>query len=177
MQWRNALEHERHTKYKKDTRGINRNREEKHSRREYGEVEWACIVSSQTVTDRIAKAAAVFDAKTQETALRILQLTPESLSTLEALQDSDNHGHRAQLSREQILTQISLPIAQGGLGIRPVDRIRYAAFFSSLLQIVPDFLTLFPALQFANVSHVNRSLSNSHSLPHSSPHVEFYSLH
>jgi len=54
-----------------------------------------------------------------------------------------NEGE-AKLSQEQVEMQISLPIAMGGMGMRPTSRILHAAYFSSLAAIMPDFLRLFP---------------------------------
>ena len=51
------------------------------------------------------------------------------------------------MSREQLLQRISLPISAGGLGMRPVHLVRHAAYFASLLQMLPDFLRLYPELQ------------------------------
>jgi hypothetical protein len=43
--------------------------------------------------------------------------------------------------------RISLPISAGGFGIRPVHRIRFAAYFASLLQALPDLLRMHPDMQ------------------------------
>ena len=48
------------------------------------------------------------------------------------------------VSREQLLMRMTLPLSMGGLGLRPIHRIRWAAYFSSLLQALPDFLRILP---------------------------------
>ena len=44
----------------------------------------------------------------------------------------------------EIMQQIQLPIARGGMGLRPIARTLNSAYFSSLASIMPDFLLAFP---------------------------------
>lgn len=98
--------------------------------------------------DRLDTASLRFDAMVQQTLLKILKLTDESLSSLESAptEEKDDGAQLAACTREQLLMRMSLPISAGGLGIRPIHRVRHAAYYSSLLQILPDFLRLFPTL-------------------------------
>jgi len=76
--------------------------------------------------------------------------TDSSLSTLTADGDDDNDSRASLVSREQLLQRISLSISAGGLGVRPVHRIRHAGYFASLLQMLPDCLRTHPEMQSAH---------------------------
>ena len=52
--------------------------------------------------------------------------------------------HMPSISSEDILTQLTLPIKAGGLGLRPMERISHSAYFASLYEIMPDFIRAFP---------------------------------
>ena len=50
------------------------------------------------------------------------------------------------VSKEQLLQRMALPLSLGGLGLRAVESVRYAAYFASLQQILPYFAQLHPEL-------------------------------
>jgi hypothetical protein len=120
-----------------------------------------------THPDALAAPAARFDAMALSTQLRMLQLSDASLTALQPrLSDPDSRVHdpgetepppgsQPQLStersscvsKEQLLTRMALPLSLGGLGLRPVLRIRHAAYYAALLQILPAFAHLHPELR------------------------------
>ena len=101
--------------------------------------------------ERLDKPAQRFDRMAVDTLTRMMKWEDDnSLCTLErqtadVAEDDDNRA--SVVSREQLLQRISLPISAGGFGIRPVHRIRHAAYFASLTQMLPDFLRMHPELQ------------------------------
>ena len=119
--------------------------------------------------DQLAGPAARFDDMAQRAQLAVLQLDNASLSALQPrTSDPDSRVHdpgegdpppgsqpplstdrMSQASREQLLERIALPLSLGGLGVRPVMRTRHAAYFSSLMQILPEFARLHPELRDA----------------------------
>ncbi|MDR3736561.1 MAG: hypothetical protein P4L10_13640, partial [Acidobacteriaceae bacterium] len=53
------------------------------------------------------------------------------------------------VTKEQLLQRMALPLSLGGLGLRSVESVRYAAYFASLQQILPYFARLHPELRDA----------------------------
>jgi len=113
------------------------------------------FLARTTHPDRLDAAARRFDRMALETLLEVLRLHEASLAALQ-LDASESDVEEQQgcsdarpsvVTKEQLLQRISLPLSAGGLGIRPVHRIRHAAYFSSLLQCLPEFLRLYPELQ------------------------------
>ena len=111
--------------------------------------------------DLIQAACAAFDQRAQTAFLTAHQLDDAKLSALACVTADDDTSclvsdsaaalgnHAASLARvtkEQLLTRISLPTSSGGCGVRPMDRVKCAAYFSSLLQALPPFLRSFPHL-------------------------------
>ena len=56
---------------------------------------------------------------------------------------------------------MTLPISAGGLGIRPIHRIRHVAYFASLLQMLPDFLRMYPELGLQAAPHGGHGTSDA----------------
>ena len=56
----------------------------------------------------------------------------------------------SRVSSTQLLERISLPLSMGGFGLRPVERIRHAAYYASLQQILPEFAKLHRELRTAD---------------------------
>jgi hypothetical protein len=107
------------------------------------------FLARTTHPDRIDEAARRFDQMAMDTCMRVLRISGESLTALQPRdgEEEKEDGQRmSTVSQSQLLTRISLPITDGGLGMRPIHRIRHAAYFASLLQILPDFLRLYPEL-------------------------------
>ena len=120
-----------------------------------------------THPDALAAPAERFDAMALATQLELLRLDDASLTALEPrMSDADSRvldpseedpppGSQPRLSTErpscvsraQLLERIALPLSLGGLGLRPVHRIRHAAYYAALLQIVPTFVQLRPELR------------------------------
>ena len=51
------------------------------------------------------------------------------------------------VSRDQLLQRMRLPLSLGGLGLRAVVSTRHAAYFASLMQMLPHFVRLHPELR------------------------------
>ncbi|MDR3401982.1 MAG: reverse transcriptase domain-containing protein [Chthoniobacter sp.] len=51
------------------------------------------------------------------------------------------------VTKDQLLQRIALPLSLGGLGLRSVESVRYAAYFASLQQILAYFARLHPELR------------------------------
>jgi len=99
--------------------------------------------------DRLHTAAKRFDQLTLDTLLNVIDLDHRSLSAQESNLKDDTNSE-SYVSREEILTRLRLPISLGGLGVRSVELIRHAAYFSSLMQTLPEFLTLYADCHDAN---------------------------
>ena len=95
-----------------------------------------------THPDRLEAATQRFDQLTIDTVKQMLSIDDHSLTQLQHEHDQAD----SYVTRDQLLTRISLPISMGGLGIRPVTRIRHAAYFSSLLQMLNEFISIHPHL-------------------------------
>ena len=54
------------------------------------------------------------------------------------------------LPSAHIHTQLTLPIKVGGLGLRPMERISHAAYFASLVEVLPAFIEAFPPTRCAD---------------------------
>lgn len=120
-----------------------------------------------TLPEHLLEPAQRFDRMALAAQLAIMQQDDASLSALEPrVTDADSRiidSHAGDpppgcqpavttdrsscVTREQMLTRISLPLALGGLGVRPVARIRHAAYFASLQQILPYFARMHPELR------------------------------
>ena len=87
----------------------------------------------------------VYPSLLQSSAARFDRMSLDCYRTVHELTDKSRPtGRDAELSQEQVELQISLPIADGGMGMRPTTRITHAAYFSSATSVLPDFLRLFP---------------------------------
>ena len=78
---------------------------------------------------------------------------------VESEEEEDGSLRASCMSHEQLLQRISLPLTAGGLGERPVHRIRHAVYFASLLRMLPDFLRMFPELQAEASSAILNSVA------------------
>lgn len=96
--------------------------------------------------------------------LSILGLSDESLSALEPC-SSDSRIHdpgdgdpphgsqprasterQSRVTKQQLLSCMSLPLSLGGLGLHPVVSIRHAAYYAWLMQVLPVFAQPHPEL-------------------------------
>jgi len=120
-----------------------------------------------THPDMLAVPARRFDTMALSTQLGLLRLDDASLTALQPrMWDPDSRVHdpgdgdpppgsQPQLStqrlscvsKEQLLLRMSMPLSLGGLGLRPVVRICHAAYYSALMQILPEFARLHPELR------------------------------
>jgi hypothetical protein len=116
-----------------------------------------------------------FDQMALEAQMSILGLTHGSLTALEPrVSDPDCHIHdpgdpgdgdpplppgsqplltterESRVTKEQLLKRIALPLHMGGMGLRTVESVRFAAYFASMQQILSYFIRLHPELQHAN---------------------------
>ena len=53
-------------------------------------------------------------------------------------------GCHSTMNADDIRLQLQLPISTGGMGLRPMQSISHAAYFSSLASVMPDFVALNP---------------------------------
>jgi hypothetical protein len=105
---------------------------------------------ARTVEPELLDAASrQFDALAMETQLQLARLhdslaaLPQSSATAVA---AGPEQHDSFATAAQIRSRISLPISMSGLGVRSIHSLRHAAFYASLLQALPEFLSLFPTL-------------------------------
>jgi hypothetical protein len=111
--------------------------------------------------DRLMEPAKSFDSMVLSTYLEIVDFNEHTLTSMEPhLHDMDSTlaidpGDGSPLTitkrdslvtKQQLLTRMSLPISLGGLGLRPVERTMYPAYFSSLMQILPYFARMHPEM-------------------------------
>ena len=104
---------------------------------------------SRTVHPRLFASATVrFDAMVRECFGKMMHIEADSKILL-----------APSLTAEQIDERIALPINMGGLGMRPFSRISHAAYFSSLVTILPDFHVAFPSCADLTATAVHAELS------------------
>jgi hypothetical protein len=128
-----------------------------------------------THPDLLFEPARRFDQMALAAQLTILQQTDESLTSLEPRTSDPEDSIRIQdpgdgdpppgsqstvttqrisaVKKEQLVQRMQSPLSLGGLGVRPVERIRHAAYFASLMQILPYFARIHPELRDANLFH------------------------
>ena len=107
-----------------------------------------------------------FDRMALQAQLTLLQQTEASLTALQPrVGDPDSTIHDSgdgdpprgsqprvstervtTVSKEQLLQRMALPLSLGGIGLRAVESVLYAAYFASLQQILPYFAQLHPEL-------------------------------
>lgn len=97
--------------------------------------------------NHISASAQKFDQMALQAQLEIVGISAEE--TLTALQshsdgvaDSVDTAHHSYVTKQQLLSRVQLPVSMSGLGVRPVQRITHAAYFASLVQMLPEFLKL-----------------------------------
>ena len=100
-----------------------------------------------THPDRLEAAALRFDQLTMDAVKQILSIDDHSLTQLQ----HENDESDSYVTRDQLLTRISLPISMGGLGIRPVTRTRHAAYYSSIMQMLNEFINIHPHLNIDQI--------------------------
>lgn len=66
------------------------------------------------------------------------------MASFRMLMQIGDDTHLPDVPLADVLTQATLPVKAGGFGLRPVERISPAAYFSSLASILPDFVRAFP---------------------------------
>jgi hypothetical protein len=86
--------------------------------------------------DQFRTAAERFDSMALDTFHRIMQIAQDT--------------QQPDVPSDQLRSLITLPLAAGGMGIRPVQRVSPSAYFASSASILPDFITAFPPSRCAD---------------------------
>ena len=101
--------------------------------------------------NRLAAAAGCFDQRLTTCFQSITQMSEKEFTALDQEEiehkEDDPPAKPSAVTRQQLMTRISLPVRMGGLGLRPVSRTMTPAYYSALVTALPELLRLCPEMQ------------------------------
>jgi len=75
-----------------------------------------------------------------------------AMQTFHRIMQIAEETQQPDVPRDQLHSLITLPLAAGGMGIRPMQRVSHSAYFASCASILPDFISAFPPSRCADYS-------------------------